>query len=78
MWFASMIVAEAPAPAIVSGLAMSRSPVWFRSSPVPARVRSYFPAGRRTVFAPLPAEHSPAPGVAVSVFAAVIASRSEQ
>jgi hypothetical protein len=63
---ASMIVDVAPAPLIVTGRVMSRSPVAARFSPLPATVSVNVPAGTVMVSAP------------DSALAALIASRSVQ
>jgi hypothetical protein len=63
---ASTIVDVAPAPVIVTGPVMSRSPVAAASSPAPATVSVNVPAGTVMVSAP------------ESAFAALIASRSVQ
>jgi hypothetical protein len=64
-----------PEPLMVMVLRMSRSPVAAASSPAPAMVRLYVPAGKVIVSAPLPAEQE---STLPSVLAAMIASRSEQ
>jgi hypothetical protein len=63
---ASMIVDVAPAPLMVTGRVISRSPVAARSSPAPATVSVYVPAGSVMISA------------AVVALAALMASRSVQ
>jgi len=76
MPFASIVVAPAPAPAIVRSLVMSRSPEALASSDEPVMLRVKWPLGRLTVSGPLPCAQSP-PGPVESLLAALIASRSE-
>jgi hypothetical protein len=76
---ASIFVVAAPAPTIVRLLLMSTSPLRLLLSWAPGMVSLYVPSGTWIVSVPLPAAHSPvAEPDAVSVFAAVTASRSEQ